>query len=253
MDAYRPKPITLGLISSQLPGTTAAEKLLTAREAGADFVVWALSNAELDAREGSETDRFCQAVRHSQFPVRFVFADGITRWSEIYTHPQSREASLRRLILAADLAARLGAALILAVKEVVPADVAVPAYKVGWRAIIERAEQTDIPLILEPANWPLEEALELIEGISNPHVGLCLSDSQARSTRGTEELPHAGVCRIRISRSEEPGSVTLPASLPRHCSQFILDLASIVPPRAQFSSQDFQLAIMSTREAISAA
>jgi sugar phosphate isomerase/epimerase len=252
MDANRPKPITFGLISSQLPGTTAAEKLLTAREAGADFVVWALSNAEVDAWEASETDRFCQAVRQSRFPVRFILVDGITRWSEIYTHPQSREASLRRLTGAAELAARLGATLILAVKEVVPADVAVPAYKVGWRAIIERAEQTDIPLILEPANWPLEDALELIEGIGSPHVRLCLSESQVYSTGG-KELPHEEVCRIRISRGEESGSVTIPAPLLRFCSQFILDLASVVPPRAEFSPQDFQLAIMSTREAISAA
>jgi hypothetical protein len=242
-----------GVTAVQLPGADLDGRCQAAREAGADFVEGALTNDDLDALDEDAVNDFIRASR--VIPIASVYVGGLTRWSEIYTHPQSREVTLRRLDTAADLAARLGATLILAVKEVVPAEVALPAYKVGWRRALQRLESSSIPLAVHPVRWPLEEALELLEGIGSPAAGLCPTYPEDCAFLSTEQWPLVEICRVRfpLVKPTERAEMSLPDHLARSCKRFVLDLnsASPAPIPSSFAEKvpvtALQAAIMSFR------
>ena len=175
---------------------------------GAAFVQLALTRADIDSFDAGKAEAVAEAAHGAGLPIASVRIEGLARFSEIYTHPRSRESVLHRLEAGARLAGRLGAVwLIIAAKEVVPADVSVPAYRSGLSAVDALLESCRVRLALSPAEgWPHSEAIELAREIARPRVALCLDvppdagpDVGAASEAGVE------VALLRMLVSEPDG------------------------------------------------
>jgi hypothetical protein len=214
----------IGADADILPGDSPKEKAESAKRAGADFMIRP-SDGELPASESSSMEEDCVSTGP---PVLAVRVGGLTRFSEIYTHPGSREAVLARLRSASRLLRRVEASfLILKVKETVPADVALPAYRVGlreWREELQGAK-----LLLEPGKgWPPEELRLLAEGLGVPESDWSLAidgsvnpESLASDIRvvgasprllrigWAERLPTAQELRAAMGESEAVPSLSL--------------------------------------------
>lgn len=161
-----------------LPGEMLKAIVETVQKSGGNLSRLELSNDDLDRLYplNAEPPLFLEITDVP--PVQWIGVNGLTRFSEIYTHPNSRADTLRRLNTALTVAQALGArGVILGVKEVVPAEVALPAYRVGLKDAAERARNAGLRVALEPiGGWDPEEAADLTEGLAGTGIHLYEGD-----------------------------------------------------------------------------
>jgi len=164
----------LGVYSGCIVGDTLEDKLIALRDIGYDFLELRLTNDEIDALDEAEMATIVGLGESTRMPIRSVSVGGMTKFAELYADRGARDQTRTRLARVVGLCERLGAdVILLATKEEMPIQQALPAYTKGLAAWAEGAADRGVCFALEHVGGYRPSEIErIVRGVGHPAVGM---------------------------------------------------------------------------------
>lgn len=164
----------LGVYSGCIVGESLEDKLKSLRELGYDFLELRLTNEEIDALDEGEMKQIVGLAERTDMPIRSTSVGGMTRFAELYADERTREETKTRLMRVVDLCQQLGATVILlATKEQMPLEDALPAYGQGLASWADAAQERGVCFALEHVGgYKPSEIERIVRTVGHRAVGM---------------------------------------------------------------------------------
>ncbi|MGD8237132.1 MAG: sugar phosphate isomerase/epimerase family protein [Armatimonadota bacterium] len=164
----------LGVYSGCIVGETLEDQLNALRELGYDFLELRLTNDEIDALDEGQIASIAKLAESTGMPIRSASVGQMTKLAELCADEGAREATRSRLMRVVKLCRRLEAnVILLATKEEVPVEDALPAYSAGLARWADAAQEQGVCFALEHVGGYKPSEIEaIVRGVGHPGVGM---------------------------------------------------------------------------------